>query len=133
MREVALAATRFDSYPIPVAGRVGDDEKARVLGTAIEDLMRRLGGYRESGKGREHMFFAIELDGQLANEHVKELCCVLMKMAPFGGSRRHAFFDDAERCGAMEVPAVAGVLTYGAGPGIVLGIRDADRFHDGSW
>jgi len=126
MREVALAATHFDSYPIPVAGRLGDDEETRVLGAAIEDLMRRLGGYRESGEGREPMFFAIELDGQFPNEHIEELCCVLVKMAPLGGSGRHAFFDDAEGCGAMEVPAVAGVLAYGAGPGIVLGISDAD-------
>ena len=126
MREVALAATHFDGYPIPVAGRVGDDEEARVLGAAIEDLMRHRGRYRESGEGREPMFFAIELDGQFPNQHVEELCCVLVKMAPLGGSRRHAFFDDAERCGAMEVPAVASVLAYGAGPGIVLGISDAD-------
>ena len=126
MREPASEATRFDSYPITVAGRVGDDEEARVLGAAIEDLMRRLGGYRESGEWLELMFFAVELDGQFPNEHVKELGCVLMKVALLGGSRRHAFFDDAERCGAMEVPAVAGVPADGAGPGIVLGIGDAD-------
>ena len=126
MREVALAATHFDSYPIPMAGRVGDDEEARVLGAAIEDLMRRLGGNKESGEGSELMFFAIELDGQFFNKHIEELCYVLVIMAPLGGSGRHAFFDDAEGCGAMEVPAVAGVLAYGAGPGIVLGISDAD-------
>lgn len=114
-----------------MAGRLGDDEKARVFTAVIEDLMRRLREHGETGGWREPMFFTIELDDEHSSEHVEELCCSLMQMPLFGGARRHALFDDSEAFRTMEVPAVAGagLCADGAGPGVVLGGGNADGFH----
>ena len=96
MLERASEATRFDDNPIFVAGRLGDDEEARVADAPIEDLMRRQRRNGETGRWREPMFFTVELDDELAGQHVEELCCMLMKMKPLGSCGRHTFFDDAE-------------------------------------
>lgn len=112
-----------------MAGRLGDDQKERVPVAAIEDLMGRLGGYGEAGEGREAMLFAIYFDDELAVENVEKLRRVLVEVALLRGRGRHALFDHAERCGAMQMPAVAVLFADGAGPCVVLGAASADGFH----
>ena len=127
-----MRALSRSGHAISVAGRLGDDEEARVFSAAIENLMRRLWGNGEAGRWHEPMLFAIELDGELAGEHIEELCCTLMEVTLLGGGGRHALFDDAQGIGAMEVPAVAKMLADGARPGVVLGVAGADRTHCGT-
>ena len=126
-----MRALSRSGHAISVAGRLGDDEEARVFSAAIENLMRRLWGNGEAGRWHEPMLFAIELDGELAGEHIEELCCTLMEVTLLGGGGRHALFDDAQRIGAMEMPAVAGMLAGGTRPGVVLGVAGADGTHGG--
>jgi hypothetical protein len=114
---------------IAMTGRLRDDEKARIFTTAIEDLMRRLCGYREAGEGREAVRFAIELDSELASENIEELRRPLMHVALLRAARWHALFDHAKRVCTMKMPAVTSMRADGARPYIVFGIAAADSFH----
>src|ERR1700744_2735180 len=72
------------------------------------------------------MLFTIELEDEFTGENVEELRGVLVEVALFGGAGRHALFDHAEIYGAMEMPAIARLRAADAGPGVVLGVVDAD-------
>jgi hypothetical protein len=112
-----------------MAGWLGDDEKARVLAAAVEDLMRCFYWDGQARRGHEPMFLTIELDDEFSGKHVKELHSALMEMALLRAAGRHALFDDAEGFGTVEVPAVTGLLSECTGPGVVFGIAAADDSH----
>ena len=120
---------RGDGYAISVAGRLGDHKEARIFTAAIEYLMRYLGGHGKPGERREAMLFISDFEGELARQHVEELRCVVVQMTFLGGAGRHALFDNAQVFGAMEVPAVAELISDGAGPVIVLGSFMTDGLH----
>jgi hypothetical protein len=93
--------------PVAVAGRLRDDEEARVLVAAVENLMRCLCGDVEAHRWREPVLVTIEFDDEFAGQHVEELCRTLVEVTLLGGTGRHALFDDADGVSPDEVPTVA--------------------------
>src|SRR5581483_4912565 len=104
---------------------------AGVFCATIEDLMRCFSRDAKASVWGEAVLFPVEVNGELAREHVEELRGTLMMMTLFCCAGRHPLFDDAERCGAVKMPAVAGGFTDGAGPCVVLCVAGVDGCHSG--
>ncbi len=102
-------------------------KKANVTARTINCLMRLAGKYFQSLAWFYQCCTVVDLNRELAFQHIKELARPDVKMALLLCARRHAFLDDTEFPATHKMPAIADAAPY-----IVLSIRDAYWFaHSG--
>lgn len=109
MRFAPTLSPPLNGYAVPVARRLGDNQKLHIARRPIADLMGLARQNRSTLTRSQRNFDPTRFDGQASPQDVEELVCLPVVMPDLRSARRHPFFDDTQRGRLDQMPSITTV------------------------